>query len=67
MKTYHLKPTEVQRGWYIVDAEGQVLGRLACRLASVLRGKHKPIFSPHLDAGDFIVVINAEGYIQATS
>ena len=60
MKTYHLKSTEVQRGWYIVNAEGQVLGRLACRLASVLRGKHKPIFSPHLDAGDFIVVINAD-------
>ncbi|HEX7342904.1 MAG TPA: 50S ribosomal protein L13 [bacterium] len=60
MKTYHAKPTEVQRGWYIVDADGKVLGRLASRLASVLRGKHKPIYSQHLDTGDFIVVINAD-------
>ncbi len=60
MKTFHAKVGEVQRNWYIVDAEGQILGRLATRLATVLRGKHKPIFSPHLDTGDFIIVINAE-------
>jgi large subunit ribosomal protein L13 len=60
LKTLHCKPTEVQRNWYIVDADGQILGRLATRLASILRGKHKPIFSTHMDTGDFIVVVNAE-------
>jgi len=51
---------EIERKWYVVDAEGQVLGRLASRLAEVLRGKHKPIFTPHVDVGDFVVVVNAE-------
>ncbi len=60
MKTYSAKPGEVTRRWFIVDAEGQVLGRLATRVASVLRGKHKPQFTPHLDTGDFVIVINAE-------
>jgi len=60
VKTYHLKAADVKRDWYIVDADGQILGRLATRIASVLRGKHKPTFSPHLDAGDFIIVVNAE-------
>lgn len=60
MKTYSAKPGEVTRGWFIVDAEGQILGRLATRVASVLRGKHKPQFTPHLDTGDFVIVINAE-------
>ncbi len=57
-----LMPTEseIQRKWYVVDAQGQVLGRLASRVASILRGKHKPIFSPHLDVGDHVVVVNAE-------
>ena len=50
-----------ERRWYVADAEGQVLGRLATRIATVLRGKHKPSFSPHLDAGDFVIVINAKG------
>ena len=50
-----------ERRWYVADAEGQVLGRLATRIAMVLRGKHKPSFSPHLDAGDFVIVINAKG------
>jgi len=60
LKTFHLKSEEVQRSWYLVDADGQILGRLASRIASVLRGKHKPVFSPHLDTGDFVIVVNAE-------
>ena len=53
------KPTDVQKKWYVVDAEGQTLGRLASEIAKVLRGKNKPIFQPHMDAGDFVIVINA--------
>jgi large subunit ribosomal protein L13 len=60
MPTPMPKESEIQRKWYVVDAQGQVLGRLASRVATVLRGKHKPIFSPHLDVGDHVVVINAE-------
>ena len=60
MKTYVAKPAEVERSWYIVDAEGQTLGRLASQVAAVLRGKHKPTFTPHVDCGDYVVVINAE-------
>lgn len=60
MKTFHKKITDIERNWYIVDAADKVLGRLASRIATVLRGKHKPYFSPHLDAGDFVIVINAE-------
>ncbi len=60
MKTYVTKPAEVEHAWYVVDAEGQTLGRLASQIASVLRGKHKPTFSPYMDAGDFVIVINAE-------
>jgi len=60
MKTYSPKENEVQRGWYVVDAEGMILGRLATQIAMHLRGKHKPEFAPHVDTGDFIVVINAE-------
>ncbi|MEK7341890.1 MAG: 50S ribosomal protein L13 [Candidatus Binatota bacterium] len=61
MRTYQLKRQEAlaQRQWYIVDAEGKVLGRLASEVAKVLRGKHKPTFAPHLDAGDFVIVVNA--------
>lgn len=58
--TYMAKPLEVERKWYIVDAEGQTLGRLATEVATLLRGKHKPQFTPHVDTGDFVVVINAE-------
>ncbi len=65
MKTYMSKPGEVERTWYIVDAEGQTLGRLASRIAKVLRGKHKPKFSPSVDVGDFVIVVNAEK-IQVT-
>jgi large subunit ribosomal protein L13 len=60
MKTFTPKPEDVQRKWWVVDAEGKVLGRLASEIATILRGKRKAIFSPHLDAGDFVVVINAD-------
>jgi large subunit ribosomal protein L13 len=59
-KTYLEKPAEVQRKWYVIDAEGKTLGRLAARVASVLRGKHKVTFTPHVDTGDHVVIINAE-------
>jgi large subunit ribosomal protein L13 len=59
MKTYSAKPNEIERDWYVVDAEGQNLGRLAVRIADTLRGKNKPQFTPHVDSGDFVVVINA--------
>lgn len=58
--TYMAKPNEVERKWYIVDAEGKTLGRLASEVAALIRGKHKPQFTPHVDTGDFVVVINAE-------
>ena len=60
MKTYSAKPGEIQRDWYVVDAEGQILGRLATQIADRLRGKGKPQFTPHVDTGDFVVVVNAE-------
>jgi large subunit ribosomal protein L13 len=60
MKTYTAKPGEIQRDWYIVDAEGKTLGRLATQIADTLRGKRKPQYTPHVDTGDFVVVVNAE-------
>ena len=60
MKSYMARPLEVERRWYVVDAEGQTLGRLATELARVLRGKNKPQYTPHVDTGDFVVVVNAE-------
>ena len=60
MKSYIAKPADVQRKWYLVDAEGKTLGRLATEIATVLRGKHKPTFTPHVDGGDFVIVVNAE-------
>lgn len=59
-KTYTPKPTEIKREWWIVDAEGQTLGRLASKVAAILRGKHKPMFATHMDVGDYVVIINAE-------
>lgn len=59
MKTYTVKAGEIEREWLLVDAQDQVLGRLATRVASLLRGKHKPTFSPHLDVGDYVIVVNA--------
>ena len=58
-KTYTARPEDIKMKWYIADAKGQTLGRLASRIASILRGKHKPIFTPHLDTGDGVIVINA--------
>jgi len=60
MKTYIPKLTEIDRRWWVVDAEGKVLGRLASEVAQILRGKHKPMFTTHLDVGDYVVVINAD-------
>ena len=60
MKTYSAKAETVERDWYVVDAEGKTLGRLATEVASRLRGKHKPEFTPHVDTGDYIVIVNAE-------
>lgn len=60
MKTYSPKPADIEKKWFVVDAEGVVLGRLASQIAMRLRGKHKPTFSPHMDCGDNIIVINAE-------
>jgi large subunit ribosomal protein L13 len=60
VKTYAVKAGEIERRWYVVDAKGKTLGRLATQVASILRGKHKPVFSPHLDTGDYVIIINAE-------
>ena len=60
MKTFMAKAEAVDRKWYVVDAEGQVLGRMASQIAAILRGKHKPTFTPHVDTGDYVVVINAD-------
>lgn len=65
MKTYSAKPLEVERKWYLIDADGEILGRLATKIATILRGKNKPEYTPHVDTGDFVVVINAEK-IQVT-
>jgi len=59
-KTYVTKPYEVERNWFVVDADGKTLGRLASEIAAVLRGKHKPTFSPSVDCGDYVIVVNAE-------
>jgi large subunit ribosomal protein L13 len=60
MQTYHAKPAEVERKWVLIDASDQVLGRLSTRIASILRGKNKPQYTPHVDVGDFVVVVNAD-------
>ena len=60
MKTYSAKPSDIERAWCVIDADGLVLGRLAAVIASRLRGKHKPLFTPHIDCGDNIIVVNAE-------
>jgi len=60
MKTHQVTPEQITRRWYLVDAEGQTLGRLASRIAQILRGKHKPIYTPHMDTGDHVLVVNAE-------
>lgn len=60
VKTYTVKPGDIKRQWCLVDAEGKTLGRLASRIAAILKGKHKPIYTPHADVGDFVIVINAD-------
>ncbi len=60
MKTYTMKPAEVEKAWHVVDADGLVLGRMAAIIANILRGKHKPGYTPHVDCGDHVIVINAE-------
>ena len=60
MKTYMANPDKIERKWYVVDAEGKTLGRLASEVARVLRGKNKPVYTPHIDTGDYVIVINAE-------
>ena len=59
MKTFMASPATIERKWYVIDAEGQTLGRLASEVAKVLRGKNKPIFTPHIDTGDYVIVVNA--------
>ena len=60
MKTYMANPDKIERKWYVVDAEGQTLGRLSAEIAKVLRGKNKPVFTPHIDTGDYVIVVNAD-------
>ena len=60
MKSYMANPAKIERKWYVVDADGQVLGRMAAQVASVLRGKNKPEFTPHEDVGDYVIIVNAE-------
>ncbi|MFL6002433.1 MAG: 50S ribosomal protein L13 [Nocardioides sp.] len=60
MRTYSPKPADIQREWHVIDATDVVLGRLAVHTANLLRGKHKPIFAPHVDTGDFVIIVNAE-------
>jgi len=60
VKTYSVKASEIERQWFVVDAAGQNLGRLATRIATILRGKHKPLYTPSMDVGDYVIVINAE-------
>lgn len=60
MKSYVAKPLEIERKWYVVDADGKTLGRLASEVAKILRGKHKAIYTPHVDTGDFVIIVNAE-------
>ena len=60
MKSFMANPSKVERKWYVVDAEGKTLGRLASEIANVLRGKNKPVYTPHIDTGDYVIVVNAE-------
>ena len=66
MRTYSPKASEVQRSWHIIDAEGLVLGRLATEVARILRGKHKPVFAPHMDMGDHVIIINASKVVMTS-
>jgi len=59
-RTYSTKPTDIKRKWFVVDAQGKTLGRLATRVATILKGKHKPEYAPHIDVGDFVIIVNAD-------
>ena len=63
MKSFVAKPADIERKWYVIDANGQTLGRVATQVAMILRGKHKPIYTPHVDCGDHVIVINASGVV----
>lgn len=67
MRTYQPKASEIERTWYVVDAEGMVLGRVATEVARILRGKHKPTFTPHLDTGDHVIVVNADKIVLTSN
>jgi large subunit ribosomal protein L13 len=67
VKTYSPKASDVQRDWYVVDAEGMTLGRMATEVARVLRGKHKPTFAQHMDMGDFVIIVNAEKVVLTSN
>ena len=67
MRTYTPRATEIERAWFVVDAEGKVLGRVATEVARVLRGKHKPSFTPHLDTGDHVIVVNADKVVLSSN
>ena len=67
MPTYTPKKSDIQREWYVVDAEGKVLGRLCTEVARLLRGKHKPIFAPHLDTGDHVIIVNADKVVMTSN
>ena len=67
MRTYTPKVSEIQRSWYVVDAEGMVLGRVATEVARILRGKHKPTYTPHMDTGDHVIVINADKVVLTSN
>jgi len=60
VRTFTIKAADIEREWYVIDAEGETLGRLASRIAPILRGKHKPVYTPHMDCGDYVIVINAD-------
>lgn len=66
MRTYTPKPTDIERAWHVVDAEGLVLGRLSTEVATVLRGKHKPMYAPHMDTGDHVIVVNAAKVVMTS-
>ncbi|MEY4130167.1 MAG: ribosomal protein [Actinomycetota bacterium] len=67
MRTYTPKANEIERSWYVLDAEGMVLGRVATEVARILRGKHKPVFTPHMDMGDHVIVINADKVVLTSN
>jgi large subunit ribosomal protein L13 len=67
MPTYTPKKSDIQREWYVVDAEGKVLGRLCTEVARLLRGKHKPIFAPHIDTGDHVIIVNADKVVMTSN